>query len=77
MCVCALYCSHDRVCMCVILHVCVHARYPVCVRVCMTLCVCVFAMFCMKMFVNFHVLYACIPLISVLIGIGTLYVFKL
>ena len=48
----------------------------VCVCVCVTiLCACVFAMFCMKMFVNFHVLYACMLLICITMGICALYVF--
>ena len=44
------------------------------VHVCVILCSCVFAMFCMKM-LNFHVLYACILLICIIMGIYAVYVF--
>ena len=37
------------------------------------LCAGIFAMLCMKMFVNFHVLYACIPLICIIMGICALF----
>ena len=47
-----------------------------CTHVCVILCACVFAILCMKMFVNFsYVLYACIPLICIIMGICALYVF--
>ena len=61
---------HVILCVCVWMCVCAHMF--VCMRVIM--CMHVFAMLCMKMFVIF-VLYACIPLICITMGICALYVF--
>ena len=82
-CVCVCVClGGGGLCECAFIDI-VCVRSSMCVGVCARACICarfyvrVFlpCQFCMKMFVNFRVLYACILLICIIMGMCAVYVF--